>query len=1165
MPNPTQLAIDTLKADPTLSGRFDEMFGEGASAQFTASPAQPGNSPQIGKDDNPGLVDTVLDVAKAIPGGVVDSFQAAGDLAAEIADKAGLPAGIRFDDDGISFVNKEELDSPIFGKIGEDDAILNGSSTAAGQITRGISQFVTSFVGAGKVLAPLKTATVGKGVATQVGVGATQGAVADFIGFGGSEDRLTDLMLSTPNMRDFVPDFLARDDDDTELDGRFKNALEGVIIGAAVEPVFHMFKAIRKARRAFKEGGEEAARKVVQENAQVIDEAERILSNSTDGNVAASSGAVKSPDLIGVKAAERMVESARVANHNRPAVDVEGVKKALLEGGGKLDLDDHKLTQMFNTEKLDTPDDIKAILQHTADAYEDHIGSLITRGTLTHAQALKNAATEMDDLLGQGGMDQLLAVVGRQAETVEKQVAYLVGGKQLMQSMAREIEELVTKIDGGVNVIPEDEARLLNKIQQLGDLESSIKAIQTSAARVTSAGRIVTRDRVTGKAIDAAELMINLRQGGDVKKIVKTLRAAKGNPVGMLQLTRKIRKGGVAAVTREFFINSILSGPKTHIVNMSSNLINTAFLPIEKSLGGLVGGDLKSAEEGARQFIYATTGWVEFIRAIKQADTLSDIPSGGRAVYDTFKSGRNVLDPSITKIEGSGDVITSRSTGIGGEAVRFLGNAVRLPTRLLSTEDELFKQINYRAALKARLHTQARHMGLKGGNRAAWVEHNFKNGFDQAGRGINQEALQAAREATFTQPLRQGSFSQKAQGAVGAIPGGMGTFVAPFIRTPSNIIAAVGLRTPGLNLFSKQFREDLAAGGVRRANAIGKAAAGLGLYIPALYAATIGRITGGGPSDAVKRRHKMATGWQPYSFVSTDENGVTTYTSYKRLDPYGMFFGLAADFVDVAQHIEEQNRTEIAAAMGIAVAKNLTSKTYLQGITNALDALSQPERKFNRWISNTVSGFAPSGLKQISEWAGLTNDPVMRETRNWMDGFINKIPGLSQSLPPKRSWVTGDVIPYSEGRFLPDSISPYATSKSKDNLVLDELSRLDHGWSAPMRNIHGVDLSELQYDRLLELSGTIKIGGRTLMERLERSFTKERYDLNRDHIPDHEGSYRHGTVDRWVKKYREKAKRYLLKEEPALKELVKVNRRALRRAGSSNPERAKSGLEALIK
>ena len=77
------------------------------------------------------------------------------------------------------------------------------------------------------------------------------GGVADLTVFGGDEGRLSDMLVEfdSPVLNNAVTQYLATDEDDTEMEGRLKNVLEGMIIGGPLEILFGV-KAFKKATKA---------------------------------------------------------------------------------------------------------------------------------------------------------------------------------------------------------------------------------------------------------------------------------------------------------------------------------------------------------------------------------------------------------------------------------------------------------------------------------------------------------------------------------------------------------------------------------------------------------------------------------------------------------------------------------------------------------------------------------------------------------------------------------------------------------------------------------------------------------------------------------------------------------------------------------------------------
>jgi GNAT superfamily N-acetyltransferase len=141
----------------------------------------------------------------------------------------------------VSREEKTEIDRAI--AAGEmpfalDFEQLVQSDTEAGpgaKMIGGLAQFVGAFAGVGKLF------KVGSGL---VGA-ASQGAAADFLGFEGNEGRLTDLLLELGVPENRVTDFLRTDPNDPDYVGRFKNALEGGVLGVIADqiaPVYRMIK-----------------------------------------------------------------------------------------------------------------------------------------------------------------------------------------------------------------------------------------------------------------------------------------------------------------------------------------------------------------------------------------------------------------------------------------------------------------------------------------------------------------------------------------------------------------------------------------------------------------------------------------------------------------------------------------------------------------------------------------------------------------------------------------------------------------------------------------------------------------------------------------------------------------------------------------------------------
>lgn len=131
-----------------------------------------------------------------------------------------------------------------------EDGVL---TTAAGEMTAGVSQFLTGWVALGGV----KAVGIAGGIA--------KGAAVDFTVFDEHEARLSDMAIEF-GLENELTLYLASDKDDSVFEGKLKNAIEGAGIGLAVEGVVKLVKAVKAARN----GNTEAAEELVKEGQEAV-------------------------------------------------------------------------------------------------------------------------------------------------------------------------------------------------------------------------------------------------------------------------------------------------------------------------------------------------------------------------------------------------------------------------------------------------------------------------------------------------------------------------------------------------------------------------------------------------------------------------------------------------------------------------------------------------------------------------------------------------------------------------------------------------------------------------------------------------------------------------------------------------------------------------------
>jgi hypothetical protein len=155
-----------------------------------------------------------------------------------------------------------------------DEIIASDPETLVAGLAGGIAQFVGAYVGLGKLF------RMNKGLVASAG----RGAAADFLAFSGDEGRLTDVLVQMGVSDAYIPDFFKTDPNDPDYIGRFKTALEGAALGAMVEIIGPLFRAIKNGDMSPKavsqlltDGRQKAQRFMVQQ----IDGAEQRVANNS--------------------------------------------------------------------------------------------------------------------------------------------------------------------------------------------------------------------------------------------------------------------------------------------------------------------------------------------------------------------------------------------------------------------------------------------------------------------------------------------------------------------------------------------------------------------------------------------------------------------------------------------------------------------------------------------------------------------------------------------------------------------------------------------------------------------------------------------------------------------------------------------------------------------
>lgn len=192
--------------------------------------------------------------------------------------------------------------------------------TTVNTIVSTIGQFVVPFGAAGKAMGAAKLGTnvaASFPKAAKIARPMIQGAIADFSAFDGHEVRLSNLIESVPALQNPVSEYLAASEDDSELEGRFKNAVEGLGIGAAADGLFKCLSAVKAARKARRIAKEENLKPVEERFVPKVAKEDLSALGDPDGELLIKGGAETSAEVAEKAGAQSAAPAVAVEDFSK--------------------------------------------------------------------------------------------------------------------------------------------------------------------------------------------------------------------------------------------------------------------------------------------------------------------------------------------------------------------------------------------------------------------------------------------------------------------------------------------------------------------------------------------------------------------------------------------------------------------------------------------------------------------------------------------------------------------------------------------------------------------------------------------------------------------------------------------------------------------------------
>lgn len=1067
--------------------------------------------PGEGKIEGPveTAVRNIAEIPRGVVGGVRNAFQEVLDTANEMA--------AWMDENFINLRFGDPEDEPFIQLPGVMDP-----STPTGQTTQAISQFVVGFFTSKRL----------KGVRSLGGFkkAAAAGAIAD-VGFIPHDTRLANLIQETNalGLGDLgIIEYLAAKPGDSVAEGKFKNALEGLALGVAAEPIIRglgigirLYRAARFARRA--EAGEAA------------------------------------------KAAKEAAEKEAVATTAAFDKHMGGKAPAIVR-------DPKTGRSNINYNKLNTEDDVIALIDKEAKAQG-------VVSDLEVAQLAEELGMTVDDVL-QGGVESVL-----------KSAPHVKAARNLMVAMGEDLSSISKDFAerGLANVPDTEKAAFIAKTMKFRGVLAVVQGATAEGGRLLRqfrqlAGAQIQADAIDGilkaNGPDTLENIVELFAKSDGKQITQMIKLlATEEARGALPFfTRgsgiiaqiKNSLGMLEAVGYRLWVNGLLSAIPTQAVNIggtggylglrasrlwATSRYNRRFPSSDPD--SISVGEAQARLQGLRQSI--PEAW-----AVARQSYQRNLPVGAakftsRTTAASPFAGRTPDDVGVEGMFARGVYYLSR-----GFDQTVTAGLERIGSRAMNAEDAFFKTMIGNWEINGLAYRQALTEGLEEGSE----EFIKRNAFLKSNppKWMLGEAQKSADEITFTSTPRT-SGGRKVVQLAGDVPGLR--YFGVFARTAGNLFARGAIGETPLTLLSRQTQDAMRAGGAVGEEAMARVAMA-GLVGMTVFDMTLnGIITGPGPSDPRMRQALERAGWKPNSFNVGKLMGVSDrYVDYSRLDPLAWPITINATMAEFVMWggdkftIEEEDlQTEMLAS----VATLLSDRTYVRGISDLFGALALPKewqgKRFKDIRDNMAATMtAPS----ISFKARQQVDQYRRWAPGYLNKWRNRVPMLSETLPPIRG-IFGEPLFYS-ATLGPVFISPIATASEtiqvdflmnsvadgvydplvpslvdKLPMIYAELAKVGAPVMTLPKTLDGlVDLSSPEraeeYGRYMELVGTVKIGGKDILESAWFMLTNPGYQ---------DMGLAEGKAQIWrnlVNGYRKEARKQLLEENRELAKEYVVER-----------------------
>lgn len=723
--------------------------------------------------------------------------------------------------------------------------------------------------------------------------------------------------------------------------------------------------------------------------------------------------------------------------------------------------------QVFRADKLDLPkaDELRVL------AHIDALG-FNTRGVQTFEQVKEIADTlGMDPVALVNGIKNnhlVAAEVLALRDTLNTSARYLTHANELLEQTLKpaEREAIETSIKKHEYLINDAVSKLIKGGTQAGRTVNAYRLIARNtmdpaywikeAKRVLPEGKILTDEHFIA-----------------INDLIR-----KKDSLGLAHFVAKLRETSTFEKAVTLWKAGLLTSPTTHMANFMGNTTMQALETVSDVPATMIDWAIsKVSKSGARTKVLTPRGFAEQGKGL--------LVTGPKKASTYFTTGID-SDNYLSKYD------IPRTTNYNNAYLQMYTDTV---FRTLGATDKIFREGVMRKSLYEQAVLKVKNMKpqelkdvlsdleqVYGGSvtRKDAIEFFFKNSSDDAAaiainaseeeslRVLNREYISAAQKsavgagkaasdyATFQQNnwISSAISGAKARSGVGRVAL---EIVLPFSKTPTNIAFTMADYSPVG--FLKSVLQGLKGNQRGFVDSFGRAITGTSIMALGAKLAELNLLTSTLPTSKAEREMWIANGITQQSIFVNGK-----WRRLDRLSPFGNLLVAGGEFNRMGKERTMADRYSQTAFGGL---KGLTEQSFLSGLSQAIDAVKDPEAYGMKYVQNAIASVVPTLIARIAQGV----DPKIRDPQTILEALASRVPILSQTVPVKKN-VFGQDRENNKGlgsRLL----DPFDSSTPTGDIVAGELFRLNEAISLPAKGMY----NNQEYRQLLEMRGMGTIDG----------------------------------------------------------------------------------------